>query len=94
MFFFFFFFLKKFFQEYILNDFRDVEHKSTSLMVLKNDRAGTIDVDGVMILFLWISSDEIFIYTKFYENILDCISYAADSSFIGKISEEHNSMKI
>ena len=62
-FFFFFFFLKKFFHEYILNDFRDVEHKSTSLMVLKNDRVGSIDVDGVMILFLCISSDgDLYLY--------------------------------
>ena len=30
------------FHEYILNGFRDVEHKSTSLMDLKNDTVDTI----------------------------------------------------
>ena len=30
------------FHEYILNDFRDMKHKSTSLMVLKNDTVDTI----------------------------------------------------
>ena len=28
--------------EYILNSFRDVRHKSTSLMILKNDTVDTI----------------------------------------------------
>ena len=30
------------FHEYILNGFQDVEHKSTSLMVLKNNRVDPI----------------------------------------------------
>ena len=61
------------FHEYSLNGFRDVKHKSTSLMVLKNDRVDTIFKlktsrgvillkDVVMILVLCKFSDHVLIF--------------------------------
>ena len=49
------------FHEYIFNSFRDVKHKSTTLMVLKNDTVDTIfklkTSKGIILLEFRCSSD-------------------------------------
>ena len=71
------------FHEYILNGFGDVKHKSTSLMVLKNDTVDTI--------FKPKTSKGIILLKFRCRRFLSC---RADTIFILIISKVHNSAKM
>ena len=60
------------FHDYVLKGFRAVNHKSTSLMGLKNDRVDTI---------FKLKTSKGIILLKFHENILDGIKVIEQKRF-------------